>query len=118
MSPRKKGKPNEKPVSLHPLSPEDALRGLLQVKPEGRGNTMPQFQSGDKVQIAKEARGVPGEYVDAIGTIQDMGGLIATGTVRSDRTPLPPMSEWEQLYIVQLSNGHLVLAQESWLIGV
>ena len=34
MMARRKGKPNKPPISLSPLEPEEALAGLMQVKPE------------------------------------------------------------------------------------
>ena len=58
----KNRKKQAKPVSLAPLSPEEALAGLMRVKPE-KGEPMPKFKHGDKVKV------VEGQYAGQTGVI-------------------------------------------------
>ena len=59
---RPKGSQTEPLVSLSPLEPEEALAGLLQVKP-GKENQMPKFTHEDRVRITG------GEYAGRTGAI-------------------------------------------------
>lgn len=59
---RNKKKRRQPPVSLSPLKPEDALAGLLQVKPE-KGEQMPKFKHEDRVRI------IAGGHSGKTGTI-------------------------------------------------
>ena len=65
-----------KPVSLHPLEPEQALAGLMQVKPEGKEEPMPKFKHGDKVVISSDARVAPVEARGEHGEIDGNGFLV------------------------------------------
>ena len=66
MAPRK-----HHPISLHPLSPAQALEGLMQVKSE-KEETVPvlKFNEGDEVKIAQTASehaGEEGEIIQYLG---------------------------------------------------
>ena len=56
------------PVSLAPLNPEEALAGLMQVKP-GRETQMPKFTNGDKVMISADAKITVPEALGKVGTV-------------------------------------------------
>ena len=45
---RKKPRKRQPPVSLHPLEPEDALAGLMQVKPERKTEGMEVTEDDEK----------------------------------------------------------------------
>ena len=45
---------HQPPVSLSPLGPEEALAGLMQVKPE-KGVDMPKIKANDKVRVKPDA---------------------------------------------------------------
>ena len=51
------GKPKRKrpPVSLHPLEPEEALSGLMQVKPPGQEPVKDEEESGESEPETEEA---------------------------------------------------------------
>ena len=60
---------NEKPISLHPLSPEEALKGLMQVRPE-REDTM---SLGPKKSYRLTAiRGECGHEVNKDGEVEQI----------------------------------------------
>ena len=59
---RNKKRTRQPPVSLSPLTPEDALAGLLQVKPE-KGEQMPKFKNEQRVKI------IAGDHSGKTGTI-------------------------------------------------
>lgn len=52
---------NEKPISLHPLTPEEALGGLIQSKPEQKAQQTQSFKKGDRVAISLEAKSLPSD---------------------------------------------------------
>jgi len=64
-------KKRQPPVSLHPLQPEEALAGLMQVKPE-REEDMPKFASGDLVRVKLEAKLAPEEVRGQEGTVMSL----------------------------------------------
>ena len=55
---RKQKRKRQPPVSLSPLEPEEALAGLLQVKPE-REAQMAEFETGDRVVVLEAATNAP-----------------------------------------------------------
>ena len=65
--PRKQNR--QKAVSLHPLTPEDALAGLMKVKPEKEG-PMPEIQANDKVKVVSHIN-------------KEVEGKIGTATVKN-----------------------------------
>lgn len=65
---RPKGSQTQPPVSLNPLEPEEALAGLMQVKPE-KGETVPKFKSNDKVRVKPDAEDVPDEVKGKEGIV-------------------------------------------------
>lgn len=81
---------------------------------------MPKFQEGDRIRIADNAKWPASEYVGAEGHItsirdKESGARTSTGQI----PPLPPDSEWEQLYLVKLDGiPDTILAQESWLEAI
>ena len=52
---RQKDKRQKPPVSLHPLEPEDALSGLMQVKPPGTENVPDEQGKEESEPETKEA---------------------------------------------------------------
>ena len=51
----KKRTKRQSPVSLHPLTPEDALAGLMQVKPPGKEPVKDEEESGESEPETEEA---------------------------------------------------------------
>ena len=64
---RPRGRQTKPPVSLHPLEPEDALAGLMQVKPEGTEDNMAKIEQviGTLVAADTDAKKL---------TLTDVGG--------------------------------------------
>ena len=52
---KKKHAKRQPPVSLHPLEPEDALSGLMQVKPPGKEPVKDEEESGESEPETEEA---------------------------------------------------------------
>ena len=116
----KRRQKRQPPVSLHPLEPEEALAGLFQVKPEKGDNAMARFQEEDRIRIAENARGPASDHIGTEGHIGSIEGRETSATSASSRIePMPPVSEWEQLYLVKLDGvDDTILIQESWLEAV
>ena len=79
---RPKGRRNDPPVSLSPLEPEEALAGLLQVKPE-KEQPMPSFKHEDRVRV------VAGEYAGQTGTVFANPNIV--------RSALAPVGEGQDI---------------------
>ena len=77
---------------------------------------MPRFSEGDAIQLV-ETQGVPSHLIGATGVVVGIERREAGGTHQGPGRPtLPPMEQWEQLYMIRLDeDGETMLAREPWL---
>lgn len=102
---RKQRRKRQPPVSLSPLDPEDALAGLLKVKPEEKDDgPMPKFKVGDRVMIPVEEEHVEERFRGAEGTVLE----VRPGTGFRGKRPDDQgrLSEWStpHLYLIDFGS--------------
>ena len=106
----KRQRKRQPPVSLSPLEPEDALAGLMQVKPE-KENQMPKFKEGDRVRISVDAKVAPAEAKGEEGDVEGNGFF--GPLVQLSGQPEQPQQIWYQVRLVEKQRE--ITAEESEL---
>ena len=61
MSDEKRNPGNEKPISLYPLTPEEALAELMKAKPEHKAQQPRRFNKGDRVALSDKSQILPSD---------------------------------------------------------
>ena len=111
----KRRRSRAKPVSLNPLEPEEALAGLLQVRPEREEATMPetehQFELRQRVLVKEEGPGTgpKAEIQGKVGTIEGYGGMFAEGRA----LPLKYIPQY--FVVIDQDDEPAYLVTEDWL---
>jgi len=102
------------PVSLNPLEPEEALAGLLQVKPETEGDSVThKYEMNQRVRVKTTNGNHSGTPPDSAkgksGTIAQRYRATETGGGVPVSTGTPP------LYFVEIDGEATDIISEDWL---